>query len=71
MWMRAWVVASPASTPARSTHTASRSPSTATAIHPHAFRHTYAQTLADQGVPAPVLRDLMDHRSIDTTLGYY
>jgi hypothetical protein len=22
-------------------------------------------------VPAPVLRDLMDHRSIDTTLGYY
>ena len=40
-------------------------------IHPHAFRHTYAQTLADQGVPAPVLRDLMDHRSIDTTLGYY
>ncbi len=41
------------------------------AIHPHAFRHTYAQTLADQGVPAPVLRDLMDHRSIDTTLGYY
>ena len=41
------------------------------AVHPHAFRHTYAQTLADQGVPAPVLRDLMDHRSIDTTLGYY
>jgi site-specific recombinase XerD len=41
------------------------------AIHPHAFRHTYAQTLADQGVPAPVLRDLMDHRSIDTTMGYY
>ncbi len=41
------------------------------AIHPHAFRHTYAQTLADQGVPAPVLRDLMDHRSMSTTLGYY
>ncbi|MGH9091874.1 MAG: tyrosine-type recombinase/integrase [Acidimicrobiales bacterium] len=41
------------------------------AIHAHAFRHTYAQTLADQGVPAPVLRDLMDHRSIDTTMGYY
>jgi len=40
-------------------------------VHPHAFRHTYAQTLADEGVPAPVLRDLMDHRSIDTTLGYY
>jgi len=41
------------------------------AISPHAFRHSYAQTLADQGVPAPVLRDLMDHRSIDTTMGYY
>ena len=41
------------------------------AIHPHAFRHSYAQTLADQGVPAPVLRDLMDHRSMSTTLGYY
>jgi integrase len=41
------------------------------AIHPHAFRHTYAQSLADQGVPAPVLRDLMDHRSLSTTLGYY
>lgn len=40
-------------------------------IHPHAFRHSYAQTLADQGVAAPVLRDLMDHLSIDTTLGYY
>lgn len=40
-------------------------------IHPHAFRHTYAQTLADQGVEASVLRDLMDHRSLSTTLGYY
>lgn len=40
-------------------------------IHPHAFRHTYAQTLADQGVEPSVLRDLMDHRSLTTTLGYY
>jgi integrase len=40
-------------------------------IHPHAFRHTYAQTLADQGTPPSVLRDLMDHRSLSTTLGYY
>ena len=40
-------------------------------IHPHAFRHTYAQTLADQGVAPSVLRDLMDHRSMSTTLGYY
>ena len=44
---------------------------TRTAIHPHAFRHTYAQTLADQGIEPSVLRDLMDHRSLSTTLGYY
>lgn len=42
-----------------------------TAITPHAFRHTYAQTLADSGVAPSVLRDLMDHRSLSTTLGYY
>jgi integrase len=42
-----------------------------TAIKPHAFRHTYAQTMADSGVAPSVLRDLMDHRSLSTTLGYY
>lgn len=42
-----------------------------TAIQPHAFRHTYAQTMADSGVAPSVLRDLMDHRSLSTTLGYY
>ncbi len=41
------------------------------AIQPHAFRHTYAQTMADAGVAPSVLRDLMDHRSLSTTLGYY
>jgi len=41
------------------------------AIHPHAFRHTYAQNMADSGVAPSVLRDLMDHRSLSTTLGYY
>lgn len=41
------------------------------AIHPHAFRHTYAQTLADQGIAPSVLHDIMDHRSLSTTLGYY
>lgn len=40
-------------------------------IKPHAFRHTYAQTMADSGVAPSVLRDLMDHRSLSTTLGYY
>ena len=40
-------------------------------ITAHAFRHTYAQRHADAGVPVDVLRDLMDHRSVDTTMGYY
>ncbi len=41
------------------------------AVSAHAFRHTYAQTLADEGVAPSVLRDLMDHQSMTTTLGYY
>ncbi len=71
MWMRVWVKEIPAVEAGGVD--ASGEPVTfdRSHIHPHAFRHTYAQTLADQGVPAPVLRDLMDHRSIDTTLGYY
>ncbi|MEV7504762.1 site-specific integrase [Streptomyces sp. NPDC093018] len=40
-------------------------------ITAHAFRHTYAQRHADAGVPVDVLRDLMDHSSVDTTMGYY
>ena len=40
-------------------------------IHPHAFRHTYAQRHADAGTPVDVLRELMDHKSINTTMGYY
>jgi hypothetical protein len=31
----------------------------------------YAQRHADAGVPIDVLRDLMDHRSVSTTQGYY
>ncbi|MEV6131762.1 site-specific integrase [Streptomyces violaceusniger] len=40
-------------------------------VYPYAFRHSYAQRHADGGVPIDVLRDLMDHRSIQTTQGYY
>ena len=38
---------------------------------PYALRHSYAQRHADAGVPIDVLRDLMDHVSIQTTAGYY
>ncbi|AWZ06644.1 MULTISPECIES: site-specific integrase [unclassified Streptomyces] len=39
-------------------------------IFAYAFRHTYAQRHADAGTDLHTLRDLMDHRSADTTLGY-
>jgi integrase len=37
----------------------------------YAYRHTYAQRHADAGVPIDVLRELMSHRRLDTTKGYY
>jgi hypothetical protein len=40
-------------------------------VVPYAYRHTYAQRHADAGVPVDVLAELMDHRSLDTTRGYY
>jgi integrase len=40
-------------------------------IYPYAFRHSYAQRHADAGVPVEILQELMDHRSIRDTQGYY
>ena len=40
-------------------------------IIPYALRHSYAQRHADAGVPIDVLRELMDHAAIATTMGYY
>jgi hypothetical protein len=40
-------------------------------IFPYAFRHSYCQRHADAGVPIDVLRELMDHRSANTTAAYY
>ncbi|PJE08281.1 MAG: hypothetical protein CK429_23790 [Mycobacterium sp.] len=40
-------------------------------VYAYAFRHSDAQRHADAGVPVDVLRDLMDHKSISTTMGYY
>ncbi|RZI53547.1 MAG: site-specific integrase [Pseudonocardia sp.] len=40
-------------------------------ITPYGLRHAYAQRHADAGTPVDVLRELMDHRSVDTTMGYY
>jgi integrase len=41
------------------------------AVVPYAYRHSYAQRHADEGVPPDVLRDLLGHDSIQTTLKYY
>ena len=38
---------------------------------PYAYRHSYAQRHADAGVAPDVLRELMGHRSMHTTAGYY
>lgn len=40
-------------------------------ITPYAYRHTYCQRHADQGTAPEVLRELLDHRSMETTQGYY
>jgi integrase len=40
-------------------------------VIPYAYRHTYAQRHADAGVPIDVLAELMDHRSLNVTRGYY
>jgi integrase len=40
-------------------------------IHPYAFRHTYAQRLADNGTNLEVLAALMGHSDMETTRTYY
>ncbi|MEU5193859.1 site-specific integrase [Streptomyces scabiei] len=40
-------------------------------IFPYAYRHSFAQRHADANIAPDVLMDLMDHRDISTTQGYY
>jgi integrase len=40
-------------------------------VYLYALRHSYAQRHADAGVPIDTLQKLMDHRSSETTQGYY
>ena len=70
-WMRTWVERIPHIDAGPRDEHGEPVPLNRSAIHPHALRHTYAQTLADQGIAPSVLRDLMDHRSMSTTLTYY
>jgi len=43
----------------------------ASRIVPYAYRHTYAQRHADAGVGIDVLAELLDHRNLNVTRGYY
>lgn len=70
-WVRRWVDGLPRIDAGGTAPSGEPLPFDRSAITPHAFRHTYAQTLADQGVAPSVLRDLMDHLNMGTTLAYY
>lgn len=39
-------------------------------VHPHLFRHSFATELYNKGVPLPVIKDLLGHEDISTTLTY-
>ena len=41
------------------------------AIFAYAFRHSYAQRHADAGVGVEILKELMDHRDMKVTQGYF
>ena len=70
-WMRTWITRIDRINASPHDEHGEPVPFDRSAVQPHAFRHTYAQTMADSGVAPSVLRDLMDHRSLSTTLGYY
>jgi integrase/recombinase XerC len=39
-------------------------------VGPHLLRHSFATVLDDEGVPVPVIQDMLDHESISTTRRY-
>jgi len=40
-------------------------------LNSYSLRHAYAQRFADSGIDVVVLKDLMDHADVATTLGYF
>ncbi|MEU9521758.1 tyrosine-type recombinase/integrase [Streptomyces sp. NPDC048224] len=69
--MRDWVAAIPVLLSDELDEHGNRLPFDRSLIFLYAFRHAYAQRYADAGVPIDVLKELMDHRSIVTTMSYY
>jgi site-specific recombinase XerD len=39
-------------------------------VHPHAFRHTFASELVEEGQPLSVVQQALGHGSVVTTAGY-
>jgi len=39
-------------------------------VHLHRFRHWFGTTLVDRGVGIEVVKELMGHARLETTLGY-
>ncbi|MER5556378.1 hypothetical protein ABT001_32785 [Streptomyces sp. NPDC002793] len=68
--MRDWVAAIPVLLSDELDDQGNRLPFDRRLIFPYAFRHAYAQRHADAGVPVDVLKELMDYRSIVTTMSY-
>ncbi|MDN5919204.1 MAG: site-specific integrase [Pseudonocardia sp.] len=73
LWLgiRRWVDAIPDLVDDGVDHLGNRLPFDRARIYPYAFRHSYAQRHADNGTDIDVLRELMDHLSVQTTGGYY
>lgn len=69
--MRIWVDGLPELLSDELDELGNRAPFDRSKIYPYAFRHSFAQRHADAGTPTDVLRELMDHRSIETTAKYY
>ncbi len=69
--LRAWVDAIPELTSDLPGPDGAPQPFDRSAIYAYAFRHSYAQRHADAGVPVEILKELMDHRTMTVTQGYY
>ncbi|MGH9154950.1 MAG: tyrosine-type recombinase/integrase [Acidimicrobiales bacterium] len=69
--LRAWVDALPELHAAHPGPDGAPAPVDRSTIYAYAFRHSYAQRHADAGVGVEVLQQLMDHRSMTVTQGYY
>jgi len=68
---RAWIIAMPPLSDVGLDDDGNERTVDTASIRPYGLRHAYAQRHADGGTDVDVLRELMDHRSIETTMGYY